>query len=187
MDSTELTKLEARARRRYERARLVRGVVGFAPVVALVACAALLGRRPASAVGIGGVLFVAGAALLWFGRSLHRAVLPGVLTGLVPLGLALAANWGHGCAGDHCSTLCVPACAAGGLAAGAVVSTLSHRRKHGWGFWLSASVVSLLTGAMGCACVGYSGVIGLLAGFAAGVAPQAARKLLAPSAGPPGG
>ncbi len=179
MDSTELARLEAQARGRYERARWGRGAVGFAPVLLLVAAAAGVSHRPATALLFGALLFGAGVALLWYGRTLHRAVLPGVLAGLIPLTAALAANLTHGCTGHACYSYCVPACASGGVVAGLVVSTVARRRGHGWGFWAAGTAVALLTGAMGCACVGYSGVLGLAAGFAAGAAPQAARRLLA--------
>jgi len=183
MDSTELARLEAQARRGYERARWWRGALGFAPVLLLVAVASALSQRPASALGFGGLLFATGVVLLWHGRTLHRAVLPGVLSGFIPLTLSLAANLTHGCTGHACYSLCVPACAGGGLVAGALVSAVAWRGRHGWGFWAGAAAVTLFTGAMGCACVGYAGVLGLVAGFLAGAAPHAARRLLAGSPG----
>jgi hypothetical protein len=60
---------------------------------------------------------------------------------------------------------------AGGLIAGLVLAALGKRRQHGMAFWLSASGITLLTGAMGCACVGYAGLIGLSAGYAIGFVP----------------
>lgn len=178
MDSTELARLERLGRRRYEAARLARAVLGFAPVLVVVVGAALLGSRPSSSALFGGALFAAGVTLLWRGQGLQRAVLPGVLSGLIPLALSLAANLLHGCSDEHCTSLCIPACTVGGVAAGLVVSTLGLRRRLGWGFWAAASGLSVLTGAMGCACVGYSGVGGLVAGVAVAVAPQALRKAL---------
>jgi len=111
--------------------------------------------------------------------ELRLALWPGVLSGLIPLVFALVANYGHGCSGDHCSSLCVPACTFGGVTAGVVVSVVATRLKLRWGFWLSASTVSMLTGAMGCACVGYSGVLALVGGFAVGLTPQFARRVFA--------
>ena len=169
MESVEL--LERRARRRYELARLRRAVLGFAPIFVLVALAALFAERPSTTAAFGAAVFAVGAVFLYYGRDLRRAVLPGVAAGLVPLVLTLALNHvEHACLGDRCMTLCIPACAAGGLVAGLVVSTLAVRRSSGIGFWLAASGVALLTGSMACGCVGYAGIAGLALGFAAGLA-----------------
>ena len=122
-----------------------------------------------------------GSAMLWYGRDPKRAVLPGVLAGLVPLGLALCSSCVHGCAGDCCLMMCVPACAVGGLVAGLAVASVASQRKASTVFWLSASALALLTGAMGCACMGYSGVLGLAAGFTVGVVPGLLRRAFARS------
>ena len=177
MDSIDLDSLEKRARVRYELARAARAIVGFTPALLLVLLAAALGRRPSSAVMFGGMLFVSGAFLLWRGQTMHRAVLPGLLAGVIPLTFAIMANRGHACAGGHCSTWCLPACIAGGVVAGLAVSWFANRRGLDWRFFAGATAVSLLTGAMGCSCIGYAGVIGLGAGFAAGALPWAVRKL----------
>ena len=167
MDSIDLGRLEQRARLRYEFKRALRSALGFAPALLVVVLAAGLGRRPGSALAFGGLLFVCGSYLLWRGQTLHRAVLPGVLTGLIPLAFALVANRGHACPGGHCSTWCLPACIAGGVVAGLAVSYLATRRGLDWRFWVGASAVSVFTGAMGCSCVGYSGVVGLGLGYLA--------------------
>ena len=178
MDSIDLTLLERRARLRYELVRAGRSVLGFAPALLLVGVAAALGRRPSSAVMFGSLLFVSGAFLLWRGQTLHKAVLPGLLAGIIPLVFALVANHGHACAGGHCSTWCLPACTAGGVVAGLAVSWFATKRGLDWRFFVGASAVSLLTGAMGCSCIGYSGVIGLGAGFLAGAVPLGLRRLV---------
>jgi hypothetical protein len=178
MDSIDLDLLERRARLRYELARAGRAVLGFTPALLLVGLAAALGRRPSSAVMFGSMLFVSGAFLLWRGQTMHRAVLPGLLAGVIPLTFAIMANRGHACAGGHCSTWCLPACITGGVVAGLAVSWFATKRGLDWRFWVGASAVSLLTGAMGCACIGYSGVIGLGAGFLAGALPWGVRKLV---------
>jgi hypothetical protein len=167
-----LEHIKRRARLKYEWSRARRAVAGFAPAAVIVIAAALLGNRPASTLAIGSALFVSSAILLWYGRDLRRAVLPGVVAGMVPLTFALCANhFGHACTGDRCIMLCVPACTLGGLVAGLAVAAIGHRGRHGFGFWGAASGLALLTGAMGCACVGYSGVAGLGVGFTAGLVP----------------
>lgn len=179
MASIDLDVLERRARMRYELARAGRSLLGFTPALLLVVGAAALGRRPSSAVMFGTLLFLSGAFLLWRGQTMHRAVLPGLLAGVIPLTFALMANRGHACAGGHCSTWCLPACIAGGVVAGFFVSWFASRRGLDWRFFLGASAVSLLTGAMGCACIGYSGVFGLAAGFLAGAVPMGVKRLVA--------
>lgn len=178
MDSIDLDELERKARLRYELARAARSLLGFAPALLIVAAAAALGRRPNSALFFGSLLFLSGSFLLWRGRTLHRAVLPGLLAGLIPLACALMANRGHMCAGGHCSTWCLPACISGGVVAGLVVSWVATKRGLDWRFWVGASAISLLTGAMGCACIGYSGVVGLTAGFLGGTVPLLVRRLM---------
>jgi hypothetical protein len=179
MDSIDSSRVERRARVRYELVRARRALVGFAPVLALVVVASHVDTHPSAALTFGMSAFVLGAVFLWYGRDLKRAVLPGLAAGLIPLGLAICARHvGHACVGDCCMVLCVPACTVGGLIAGASVAIGAMRRDLGFGFWLAASIVALLTGAMGCACAGYSGVVGLALGYAVGVGPALAHRHL---------
>jgi hypothetical protein len=178
MESVE--RIEEKARLRYELARMRRALFGFAPVLVLVTLAALLGKKPSVTIAFGISVFAVGAVLLWYGRDLRRAVLPGLAAGLVPLALAVCANHiGHACMGDECMTLCIPACATGGVVAGLAVAAIGIRHHSGAAFWIATSAVALLTGAMGCACVGYTGVIGLMLGFGGGLASGFVGKLVA--------
>lgn len=179
MDSTELREVERRARVRYEWARAKRALVGFAPLLLVVAVATAVARHPSATAAFGAAAFLAGATMLWYGRDPKRAVLPGVLAGFVPLVLVLCTSHMHGCMGDSCMMVCVPACSAGGVVAGLAVASVGNQRHAGSVFWLSASALALLTGSMGCACVGYSGVAGLAIGFAAGVVPGLLRRAFA--------
>ncbi len=174
MGSLDLSAIVARARRKYELSRARRAVLGFAPALGLVAIATLASHRRGSALLFGGGMFLLGSLLLWYGRGLRRAVLPGLAMGILPLTMALCANYSHhACMGDSCTSLCVPACAAGGLMAGIGVALLGRREPGRVGFWLAGSALALATGAMGCACVGYSGVIGMVAGYVIGLVPMA--------------
>jgi hypothetical protein len=179
MDSTELAHVQKRVRWSYELGRLRRALLGVAPVLVIVAVAACVAHRPLSALGFGLATVAVGAAMLWYGRDPQKAVLPGVAAGLVPLALAFCANHMHSCGADGCNSLCVPACALGGVVAGLAVASVGNQRRAGIWFWLSASSLALLTGAMGCACIGYSGVLGLGIGFGAGVVPGLLRRALA--------
>jgi hypothetical protein len=172
MGSDELKRIERRARMKYEWSRARWAVIGFAPAGVLIAIAAYFGGSPRWPLTFGALMFVVGALFLWYGRELKRAVLPGLAAGVLPLTLALCAmHVGHVCSGDRCMLVCLPACVVGGVASGVVLAVLGHRGKHGFGFWASASAITLLTGAMGCACIGVSGVMGLMLGFALGFAP----------------
>lgn len=176
MDSIDLGRAERRARRRYEWARVRRATLGFAPALAIVAIAVFVNHHSATAFGFGAAMFVVGVGLLWYGRDLRRAVLPGLALGLLPLAFALCANHlGHACLGGRCLTLCVPACALGGLFAGTGISVIGLRWKQSWPFWVGATVLTLLTGAMGCSCVGYGGVTGLAVGYGVGILAGSVR------------
>ena len=66
MDSIDLSRLERRARRKYEWARARRAVLGFAPALGLVTLAALSNKHPTSALCFGGAMFVVGVgSLVW--------------------------------------------------------------------------------------------------------------------------
>lgn len=179
MDLTNLQAVEQRARRKYEWARVRRAVLGFSPALVVVAAAALNARHPGSAAAFGIAMFAAGVLLLWYGRDLRRAVLPGLALGMLPLVLALCANHVHSCSGTMCMSWCVPACTVGGLGAGIGVGIIGHRARRSIGYWAGASALTLLTGAMGCSCAGYAGVLGLVAGFALGIAPELVRSFIA--------
>ena len=176
MDWTELTEAERRTRAHYEWARAKRALIGFSPVLLVVAVAAATARHPSVTAAFGMGVFVAGAVMLWYGRDPKRAVLPGVLAGFVPLALALCTSHVHGCSGEACMMMCVPTCSAGGFVAGLAVAGVANRRRAGAVFWVSAAALALLTGAMGCVCMGYPGVAGLAVGFAAGVVPGLLRR-----------
>ncbi|WP_394832935.1 hypothetical protein LVJ94_41185 [Pendulispora rubella] len=178
MDSIDLDRIERRARMRYEWARAWRAILGFAPVWLVVGLACAFTHRPSWAAAFGVGAFVMGAVMLWYGRDVKRAVLPGLAAGLVPMLFALCANHvQHVCTGGACMTLCMPACVVGGIVAGVAIAGIGHRRRAGLGFWLGASAMTVLVGAMGCSCIGYSGVIGLALGYTAGIVPGSLRRM----------
>lgn len=158
--------LEQRLRRAYEWSRLRRALVGFVPISILMLAAVVFGGRVSTVVVLGPLLFAFGVLSLWRGRELGRGVLPGALAGGAALLLVLCANrMGHYCTGESCMSWCIPACIAGGLLGGAYVGVLGVRQRRGAGYWVSASAITLLVGALGCSCVGYSGMIGLALGY----------------------
>jgi hypothetical protein len=178
MHSIDLSRVRRRVRWAYELARLRRALLGVAPLVVIVLLSACVAHRPVSTLWFGLATVSIGALMLWYGREPQRAVLPGIAAGLVPLVFALCANYLHVCTAEGCSSLCVPACALGGVVAGLAVASVGNQRRAGLWFWVSASSLALLTGAMGCACIGYSGIVGLGLGFGAGMVPGLLRRAL---------
>jgi len=173
MRSTDLDLLERRARRGYERSRLLRALVGVLPVALLAAVLFCLGVHPHPQVmlAVGAGVFTLGAGLLWYGRDPARAVLPGLAAGFLPLCLALCTrHWGHMCSDAECIAMCLPVCVVGGVLAACVVSWYGALRERSARFWASASGLALLTGAVGATCAGYPGVLAVTAGYAVGFA-----------------
>lgn len=165
----------AKARFAYERGRLRRALLGVMPL-ALVACVALcFAERPTAALGFALCALALGAAMLWYGQEPKRAFLLGAVAGIVPLTLVTIANHVHVCGPAGCATWCMQACCTGGVVAGLFVAYQGHRRRAGARYWLSASALALLVGAMGCSCIGVSGLVGLVLGFGAGLFPLALR------------
>lgn len=179
MERTELVLMERRFRRIYELSRLKQAVFGFTPILMLVLAATAFGGQHSLVLLLGPLLFGAGVLALWYGREPARGVLPGALAGGAALVLVLCVSqMGHVCTGSECVSWCLPACIAGGLLSGALVSIVGVRQKRRAGYWASASGITLLTGALGCSCAGFAGVIGLVVGFLAVTAPSIAAAVL---------
>ncbi len=165
-----------RARRAYERARGARAGLLSLPVAALSVVACGLGARPTTALGVGAALVIASWFFLWRGQNLGRAVLPGVLAGLVPLALSLGArSFGHVCTGSQCVSLCVPACTIGGLAAGLLIARAGRHVASRPRFYGGAGALAALVGTLGCSCVGYGGIAGLVVGLSITLFPTLVR------------
>lgn len=176
MEPEALVGLKERAYRAYESGRARQAAWAASPTLAIALVAALMSDRPLTTAIIGAALYIAAALLSWRGRQLGRGVLPGVAAGLVPFAAAHAARvYGHLCTPEGCVSICVPACLAGGVAAGVLLSRALRRSERLGASWASACGVAALTGALGCACVGFGGVVALAAGLLAGTAPLALR------------
>lgn len=180
---SDVTTAEARALRAYESGRRKLALAVAIPLLVPGAIAAWLGARPLSAAAIAVSMATFGWVLVWRGRVAGRAVLPGALAGLLPLGMALGAQaWGHVCTGSACYSLCVPACTAGGALAGLVIARLGRLVSRPLQFWAIAGAMASLEGSLGCSCVGYGGVIGLVLGLVVTAVPvwTAARHAAVP-------
>ena len=178
MDHLHLQTLQRRSRLKYEFSRLRRALIGFSPAL-LIVVATLLGTHRPIVAAFGAVMFATGVLVLWHGRDVRRAVLPGLALGVLPLTLAICASHFHSCSAAECTTWCASACTLGGLGAGAGAAVIGHRMQRSSGYWIAISAMTLLTGAMGSSCVGYAGLVGLAAGYMVGVAPEFVRAFFA--------
>lgn len=164
----EASEAEARVRRAYERGRVTCALVWTAPLALLGALAVAISARPIVALALSAVLVAMAVFAFWRGRSLERAVVPGVAAGLVPFGLAHAAQgYGHVCTGSACYSVCVPACAVGGVVAGLFIWRVVRRRSSAQPSWIAAGLFASLVGSLGCSCAGNHGVAALVAGMSA--------------------
>jgi hypothetical protein len=160
------TQLQAAARGAYERSRLARALAVAAPVAVLPAMSLWLGTSLASASVLGVALVATVVAVVWRGGFVALAGASGLKAGVVPLAFAHAAKlFGHVCTPAGCTTLCVPACATGGVIAGALVEWWARQSPRPNVTRGLGAAVALVTGALGCSCVGYAGVLALLVGL----------------------
>jgi hypothetical protein len=164
-----------RAKRAYERSRAKSALVVALPLGILALCTMFCGTRDVVACGVGLALLIGTWYFGWQGRTFGRAVLPGVVAGVIPFGLALAARAvGHVCTPEGCVSLCVPACTVGGAIAGLLVARAGRTLQgsaHAM-FMASGGALALLVGSLGCSCVGYGGLAGLLGGLIVGGLPS---------------
>lgn len=172
MESSELAR---RVRWAYEKGRWVRALPLGGYGVVLVLCAVALRSSVGAGTLVLGAVFT---GLLvgygWRGGVLGRAVVPGVLGGVMPLLVPpLVVASGHVCASPGCRAFCLLACVGGGVLAGllitraAVAAPVGERGR----FVLAAGVLATLCGALTCVLYGLSGVIGLMSGLALASAP----------------
>lgn len=169
-------RLRRRARLAYELARLGRATLRAWPIVPLTAIATLTcGAEPRTTVLLGALLAAATIALRSAGGALGRAVFPGLLAGLLPLGCALAAPTVAMLLADSCTAACrllTGVCVAGGLGAGVLLAFLAGRQTS----LVAAVAVAALTGSLGCTVLGGAALAGVAAGLCAGALPAALRR-----------
>lgn len=162
----------AEVRTAYERGRVRDALIGVLPIVVVIILAGLVDGAWTPALCAGPPLLLGAGVLLWRGRHFGRAVLPGVAAGVVPFfAMQVARASGHACAGTACYSVCVPTCVLGGAAAGILLTQMSKRSTAPLASWAAGGVMAALTGALGCACVGTFGALGLLVGMIAASAP----------------
>lgn len=149
----------------YERGRVKWAAISALPMAVIPIASFAIGQRLLSSVALGAALLLLSTFMLWRGQAPARGLTAGLKAGLVPLVLSHGANlYGHICTSSGCTSLCVPACALGGVVAGALVAWSARRASSpgavlGWG-----AATACLVGAFGCSCVGVGGIVGMVAG-----------------------
>ncbi len=172
--------LRARARRAYERGRARRALIGALPLVGISIIAGLMDHRWTSIAAVGSLLVAIAAVFLWRGRGLGRGVLPGAAVGIIPFtAVHVAQMVGHVCAGNACWSLCIPVCVVAGVVAGLVMGQMARRSDAPLVTCAAGGAIAALVGALGCACVGASGIAGLSIGLLVGSVPVAFAPAIA--------
>lgn len=173
---------QQRVRRAWEKQQARLASVGTLPVLGICILMVLISGRTLHIITIGAGLVTAVWLALYVGREFKRGVLPGLAAGIFPLLMATGAEmvW-HSCSADGCVSWCIPACIAGGVTGGALLSWSARRRQWPLSQLLVGGWISILCGALGCSCVGYSGIAGMLAGLAIPTAPVLIHYALRPS------
>jgi len=169
--------LARRAKRAYEAGRLEAAVGRSLLLLPIVALALFCCSDPARILISGLCLLAAVTFCLWRGQAYGRGVRPGLLAGIVPLAIPLAAQaGGHLCDAGRCllvPSVCILAGAAGGVALG----LLAPRPRDAHGIPLvSASLIAGLAGSVGCLLYGLIGLGGMVLGLLAGAAPVLAAR-----------
>ena len=171
--------LRGKAKRAYEWGRLRRALGGSIPTLLVGGMVAALVHEVSWPLVLGSLLYLASVALLWFGRSPGRSVLPGVVYGLLPrTGGVIAKLHGHVCLGMSCYSNCMLYCVSGGVLAGILVGRLAAKSDSPLAVFMSAAATALLTGAIGSSCVGVHGIVGMALGIGVGAVPQSLRFLV---------
>ena len=161
--------LKARARRAYERGRLRRALLPAAAIPPIASLAFVQCAQPFPSIACSVALGLLVAAMLYRGQDWGRGARAGLLAGLAPFGLPPLIE----ALGSPALCELLPwFCAAGGAAAGLVlVSRRRIRLENPPAYWITAALVTLLAGTVGCWIAGVAGLAGLAAGLAVGAAP----------------
>lgn len=138
-------------------------------VTFVVGLGVVLSASSRAAIPYAALVLVEVTALgLLMGRIRGR-LLSFVLLGTLPMLTALGSKFvGHACTPSGCVSLCAPLCALGGGAAGFLLSRVARSSERPLVSWALGASLIISTGAVGCACVGASGVFGMVLGLTTG-------------------
>ena len=162
---TTLDATRARAARAYELARARRALQSALWVLPLVLVALALAERPFEVSLLALAMMASVWLAAWRGKQWGRALPAGLGGGLLTFGAAISARWvmGDCCAsGAGCSDWCVPACATAGGLAGLLTVLDAGRAANPLPRIATSASLSAMGGAMGCACIGYTGAGAML-------------------------
>lgn len=170
MANVDLEALQARARSAYEHGRWRLGIQAAWPALVMAGICVALGGRPLATLVLGAILATVIAKATHYGREASRAVIPGLLTGALPLIAGLmACRVPHNCGVGLCVSWCAPLCLTAGGLAGLVLGVRVKRspvaRRPSL---LVATSIAILAGSLGCLVVGLGGVVGMLLGLSVG-------------------
>jgi hypothetical protein len=149
----------------YQLGRAKLALTHVAPALGYTALALLAGSEP-RAIWFGVAAFVAGAAAVFGGGAVGRAVAPALVYGALPFAVThLVQSFGHVCVAGACVSWCMPACAVTGLVVGVAFARRADRDRDPLLFFVAGFPLILATGALGCRCLGYGSVAGLALGM----------------------
>jgi hypothetical protein len=170
MANVDLDVLQARARSAYERGRWRLGALAAWPAFVMAGICVALDGRPFATLVMGAVLAAVIAKATHYGRGAARAVIPGLLTGALPLIAGLiACRVPHVCGVGLCLSWCAPLCLTAGGLAGLVLGVRAKRAPAERRLsLLVATSIAVLTGALGCLVVGLGGIVGMVLGLSVG-------------------
>jgi hypothetical protein len=164
IDLAQRTLLLARSHNAYARGRLVHALRAAWLTLPMVAFSMTLAHRPQLSLGAGALLIALALTLRYRGGPTGRAVMPALIAGFVPLLLPMIMRMGgHCCIAGACWPVCMIGCILGGVAAGLMIGFAGALERESRGaFLVAATLISGLSGVLGCAIVGASGMAGML-------------------------
>lgn len=171
--------IPSRISRAFEAARARTALVGALPAFLYMLAAGALGADRSTML-LGAGMFTFAAFGVFIGHPYARGVGLGLVLGAIPFTVAsYAQSAGHMCLDGACVAVCMPACTAAGIATGLLGSWLLVRARGGVASFVSLATIVSLAGAMGCHCIGYGSIGGLIAGLLVASAPSWPRLIAA--------
>ena len=156
--------LHRRMLRAYEVGRLRMALRILVWLLPLTIVCLTISHRPLVCAAVATALAVAAVALRWRDRAGVAQVKLGLLTGLVPLAVALGVGQLEALTGRGlgCTPICVVSAAIAGLWLGMRVA---EQRRHVRA-WFTVIVIASTTASLGCLNLGLSGMLGIALGIA---------------------